>query len=997
VTESRDSATETTLLDLERRQRDEAPTPGAPIQREAARVRIPEGGSVPRSAALLERLYAGDLVSREKKPFVIDTRRCWGPYLASVDEVPMVVLDACSQIATLTHGFAHPKLLADLHEGRFDACLPANLDARLEASEVLAQYERELVARAPAGLEHACFVTAGGAEANEKAFRLARLHAPDQSPQRKRVLAFQQGFHGRTFVSLMSTWNPAKREAHELDGYRSIFADRDLGALERLLDERLDEIYAVIVEPMQAEGGDVHLTREFLLGVRRLTAERGLCLIADEVQTGFFTGGPFFWWKRLGLGRTPEESPDLLTCAKKASLGVVLSRWPDPEPSSVNIVSALRGLIHLESAGDQDRLEAMIKPRLDDLAGSLPHVIDGARAAGTTFAFDLADADARTRFIAQRFQRGFMTYQAGERTIRFRLNASFEPASLDDLFARIRSALTRLDDETATQWEPEGIRTRRERDYEIREVEPGDWPEIMELEAASYEPERVDSQATLQAATEAGVGFVARDADGALLGFCAGGPIEHFATVAGPDRDRYRAADPADGGVAFYSADVTVSATARGRGVGRALKQAQLEWAQLRGYRFATGRNRVGETTEMSALNRSLGAYEVARFEKQYGGDGVAAYYRIPLQAPSFTVQDDGATLDLGSGIQRPFGPSPEFVHTREWVGPTANRLNLSNWATIDVVHYAEHLRELLPRGMKHLYFTSSPDELIDKSLRCLRLSRPQAQIAIGLDGGYVGHVTAAARSLSDPAGFVEPFALFEWPRLPHPADDGGIEATEAALDAWVSEHGADRAFGLYVELVGQRSGKVIEDEAAQRLASACRRHDIPLVLIETSTGGYRNGEAPWRADTLPEDVVADLVLWYPGGQLGHVFAGDRYWIGKPLTLISTWDGDEVSIIRTHEALRAAWKLDLAPAVAALADLAEQVAAALGGRAGGSGLYRTIAADAGRTEAFAEAAAAAGVRLGRGAPGVLVLAPALDVEAEALASARDTLLEAAGA
>ena len=985
-----------TLLELERAQRREAPTPDAPVYREVSRVRIPEEGRLPQSDALLERLYVGDLVAKEKKPQVIDTRRCWGPYLASIDDEPMVLLDACSQIATLTHGFAHPRMLQGLYEGRFDEALWANTDTRRGENSILRDYAEGLIQRAPAGLEHVAFVAAGGAEANEKAFRIARMHAPGPVGSRRRVLAFQHGFHGRTWASLGATWNPSKRGPFELAGFEAVFAEPTLESLKHVLEERGEEIYAAIIEPMMAEGGDVHLTREFLAGVRELTRKHGIPLIADEVQTGFFTGGPFFWWRRLGLGETPETSPDLLTCAKKSGLGAVLSRWPDPEPTAVNTISALRGLIQLESAGEQGFLESELQTRVDELAGTFPHLVENPRVAGTTFAFDLPDADAVNRFIDQRFQRGFMTYQAGERAIRFRLSAGWTPAHLDDLFARVRKTLALIDDPSRTEWVAEGKRAEpKGGEVEIRVVREEDWASIVELEAKCYEPERRDDETWLRSAADAGVALVAHDgASGELLGFCVGGRIEAFRNVVGPDRSRF-AVDEDLPPIVFYSADVTVAPSARGRGVGRMLKQSQLDWARARGYRFASGRNRVGHTETMTTLNQALGAYELARFDGQYGGDGVAAYYRIPLVAPQLPELAEDRPVDLADGLQAPFGPAPDFMATRELVGPAASRLNLSNWATIDTIHYAEHLREVHPRGCGHMYITSSRDELVDKGLRCLRLSRPEAQVALSLEGNYFGHNTAAARSLSDPEGFGEGFELYGWPKLPHPAI-AGVDATVAAIEKIVAEHGSAAIFGLAVELVGERSGYVLDDAAVRSLATACRVHDIPFIVAESTTGGYRNGQGAWGVDAWPEELAPDMVWWYAGGQLGHIFVNDRYWIDKPLMLISTWDGDEVSVIRTHEALRAAWKIDLEPLVEALDTVVGAMAKALSTTAGGRGLYRTLRMPADRAARLRKAAASRGILLGEGDPKTVVLVPTLDQDADEFAGTiGEQLLEAA--
>src|SRR5690606_28296111 len=99
-------------------------------------------------------------------------------------------------------------------------------------------------------LEHISFVCAGGAEANEKALRIARLHAPrnNDGSVGKRVLAFECGFHGRTFASLMATWNPAKRGPFELSGYQAIFCKPNLADVKEVLAHQGSQIYAILIE-----------------------------------------------------------------------------------------------------------------------------------------------------------------------------------------------------------------------------------------------------------------------------------------------------------------------------------------------------------------------------------------------------------------------------------------------------------------------------------------------------------------------------------------------------------------------------------------------------------------------------------------------------------------------------------------------------------------------------------------------------------------------------
>jgi acetylornithine/succinyldiaminopimelate/putrescine aminotransferase len=257
-----------------------------------------------------------------------------------------------------------------------------------------------------------------------------------------------------------------------------------------------------------------------------------------------------------------------------------------------------------------------------------------------------------------------------------------------------------------------------------------------------------------------------------------------------------------------------------------------------------------------------------------------------------------------------------------------------------------------------------------------------------------LGHTTAAARSLSDPAGFGPHFGLFDWPRVAHP-DDVGVEASLAALRGVIEQHGAAAIIGVFIEIVGERSGRVLSSASALALSKLCSTHGIPLAVVETASGGYRSGAGAWGLDALSVDFVPNLVLWYPGGQLGQIFVDSRWWIGTPLMLISTWDGDELSLIRTHEHLRVGHRLRLDTTISALDDLVHEGAARLGvgARVGGMGLYRTLSfPDPARMRAVHDRCRAVGLRLGRGLPDTLTFVPALNLDPATLRGAMRTLL-----
>jgi acetylornithine/succinyldiaminopimelate/putrescine aminotransferase len=155
------------------------------------------------------------------------------------------------------------------------------------------------------------FFANSGAEANEAAIKLARLHG---GPSRYRIVTFTNGFHGRTFGALSATAQPKYHEGLGplLPGFR--YAPyNDLAAAEQLID---DETCAVMLEPVQGEGGVNIASDDYLKGLRRLCDERGALLIFDEVQTGIGRTGQWFGYQLSGV------EPDVMTLAKGLAAGV---------------------------------------------------------------------------------------------------------------------------------------------------------------------------------------------------------------------------------------------------------------------------------------------------------------------------------------------------------------------------------------------------------------------------------------------------------------------------------------------------------------------------------------------------------------------------------------------------------------------------------------------------------------------------------------------------
>lgn len=159
------------------------------------------------------------------------------------------------------------------------------------------------------------FFCNSGAEANEGAFKFARRWAREASgPAKHEIIALRGAFHGRLFASLAATDRPQYRAPFRPLAGGVHVVERDARSLERAL--HADTAAALIVEPVQGEGGIRVLDPGFLRELRELTAERGVALIFDEIQCGLARTGWFFAHQRAGV------VPDLLTLAKPLAGGL---------------------------------------------------------------------------------------------------------------------------------------------------------------------------------------------------------------------------------------------------------------------------------------------------------------------------------------------------------------------------------------------------------------------------------------------------------------------------------------------------------------------------------------------------------------------------------------------------------------------------------------------------------------------------------------------------
>ena len=227
------------------------------------------------------------------------------------DDTGRRYLDFLSGLAVTSLGHAHPAVADAICEQARTLLHVSNLYGTLPQRDVAATLDRLVRAGddgAPAGR---VFFANSGAEANEAAIKLARKWG---GRGRHVVISAYGSFHGRTLATLHATGQPAKHEAFQPlpEGFRHV-PWQEPDELERAIDP---SVAAVLLEPVQGEGGVNPAGAEYFAAVRRICDERGLLMMVDEVQTGLGRTGEWYGFQHYGI------RPDVVTMAKALGNGV---------------------------------------------------------------------------------------------------------------------------------------------------------------------------------------------------------------------------------------------------------------------------------------------------------------------------------------------------------------------------------------------------------------------------------------------------------------------------------------------------------------------------------------------------------------------------------------------------------------------------------------------------------------------------------------------------
>ncbi len=384
-------------------------------------------------------------------------------------------IDFAAGIAVLNTGHRHPRVMAAVAK---QGELFAHTCFHVASYESYIHLAERLNAAAPGDFAKKTLFLNSGAEAVENAIKIARIHT-----KRSAVIAFSGGFHGRTLLTLGLTgkvmpykrgFGPFPAEVYHAEfphPYHGVTTEQSLADLDRLFHGDVDpkSVAAIIIEPVQGEGGFNVAPADFLRALRQLCDEHGIVLIADEVQGGIARTGKMFSIEHTGV------VPDLITVAKGLGGGfpisgvigrasIMDSAHPGGlggtyggNPISIAAAHAVLDVIESEDLfARATRVGQRMRSRLDALALELP-VIGEVRGIGAMIAFELVkdaktkepDAALTTRIVAEAERRGLILLSCGvsANVVRLLAPLTIQDAVLEEgldlLSASIHAALGR--------------------------------------------------------------------------------------------------------------------------------------------------------------------------------------------------------------------------------------------------------------------------------------------------------------------------------------------------------------------------------------------------------------------------------------------------------------------------------------------------------------------------------------------------------------------------
>jgi L-lysine 6-transaminase len=388
-----------------------------------------------------------------------------------------------SCFATLPVGINHPMLRDPEFSARLERAArvnPTNSDVyTVEMAEFVETFARWAM---PDYLKH-LYLVAGGTLGVENALKAAfdwkvrmNLRKGHRGEKGHQVLHFREAFHGRSgyALSLTNTADPRKYQyfpkfdwprvaspklrfpidSAELDRVRKAESET-MDQIKAAFRERPDDIACVVIEPIQAEGGDNHFRPEFLRALRDVTHENDALLIFDEVQTGMGITG------RMWAHQHDDIRPDLLAFGKKTQVcGMMGGGRIDEEPDNVfavssrinstwggNLVDMVRCQRYLEIMAEENIVEHAeqvgdhLLRGIQSMQAEWPETLSNARGRGLMCAIDFPDGVTRDAAANRAYELGMIILPCGTRSLRFRPPLDITAAEVDEALDLLKRAI----------------------------------------------------------------------------------------------------------------------------------------------------------------------------------------------------------------------------------------------------------------------------------------------------------------------------------------------------------------------------------------------------------------------------------------------------------------------------------------------------------------------------------------------------------------------------
>lgn len=374
-----------------------------------------------------------------------------GPYLFAEDGKRY--LDFGAGIAVNAFGHAHPKLIAALTEQAHLLWHTSNL-YRVPGQESLAKRLTEVT------FADTCFFTNSGVEACELAWKMARRYQfVSGHAERFRILCFDGAFHGRTMAAIAAGGNAKYLEGFgpKVEGFDSI-PPGDLKAVEAAIGP---ETAAILIEPIQGEGGVRVMTPEYLRGIRKLCDDRGLLLILDEVQTGVGRTGKLFAHEWAGI--TPDIMPIAKAIGGGFPVGVCLATAEAAKGMTAGTHGSTYGGNPLAMAVAKAALELVLEPdfmphvvaianylqqQLGQLLAEHPTVFEEIRGQGLLLGLKLKVPN--TEFVTTARREGLLVVGAGDNVIRLLPPLNIEESQVREAMQKLGAAAETFEPNTKT-------------------------------------------------------------------------------------------------------------------------------------------------------------------------------------------------------------------------------------------------------------------------------------------------------------------------------------------------------------------------------------------------------------------------------------------------------------------------------------------------------------------------------------------------------------------